>query len=120
MYTLRHLPEAYAAWDTGTLLVEYLKLHDDRWPTSWEDLLTVLESSGAEDITLYGAQAGDMQYARSLREVVAIDWSVDTAQLDHASPVTRPDGSPFPVLWQNADPNEMLREYLKSNASNDH
>jgi hypothetical protein len=25
MFTLNHLPEAYAAWDTGDLLVEYIR-----------------------------------------------------------------------------------------------
>ena len=24
LHTLRHIPQAYAAWDTGTLLVEYM------------------------------------------------------------------------------------------------
>jgi hypothetical protein len=30
VYTLRHIPEAYAAWDSGTLLVEFMKSHGDR------------------------------------------------------------------------------------------
>jgi hypothetical protein len=38
VYLNRHIPEAYMAWDTGTLLVEYMKTHNDKWPSSWEDL----------------------------------------------------------------------------------
>jgi len=110
--TRRLLPEAYAAWDTGTLIVEYLKANDDRWPTSWDDLLTVLDSPGGADIPLYGSQAGDRVYARSLREKVAVDWSYDPAMIADATPVTRPDGHGFPVLWDGGDPNEMIREYL--------
>jgi len=109
---VRQLPEAYAAWDTGTLLVEYLRANDDRWPNSWDDLLTVLDSPGGADIVLYGSRAGDVAYARSLREVVAVDWSFDPLRIADAEPVTRPDGSAFDVLWEGGDPNEMVREYL--------
>src|SRR5258706_3383429 len=76
IHTLQHIPQAYAAWDTGTLLVEYMKQHEDRWPTSWDDLLTVLHTDTGQQIPLRGAQAGDVSYARSLREKVAIDSSV--------------------------------------------
>src|SRR5260221_606754 len=31
LYTVSHIHEAYAAWDTGTLLVEYMTVHDDSW-----------------------------------------------------------------------------------------
>lgn len=109
----RLLPEAYAAWDAGTLLVEYLKANDDRWPSSWDDLLTVLESPGGADIVLHGSRAGDVAYARSLREVVADDWSFDPLRIADANPVTRPDGSAFGVLWEGGDPNEMVLEYLR-------
>ena len=68
LHTLRHIPEAYAAWDTGTLLIEYMKQHDDQWPGSWDDLVTVLDSNEGRRIPLRGAQAGDVAYARSLRD----------------------------------------------------
>lgn len=32
------VPDAYAQWWTGSMLVEYMKEHDDRWPKSWDDL----------------------------------------------------------------------------------
>lgn len=112
--TWRLLPETYAAWDTGTLLVEYLKANDDRWPSSWDDLLTVLDSPGGSDIVLYGSSGGNAAYARSLRETVAVGWSFDRARIADADPVTRPDGSAFGVLWEGGDPNEMVREQFRS------
>lgn len=115
--TWRLLPEAYAAWATGTPLVEYLNTHDNHWPTSWDDLLTTLETPRGREIPLYGASAGDMEYARSLRDKVAVDWTFDPTHMADAAPVTRPDGSAFPVLWQGADPNEMVRECLASSTS---
>ncbi len=116
-HTVRHIPEAYAAWDTGTLLIEYMESHDNRWPTSWDDLLSVLEGPRGEQIILRGARAGDMQYARSLSRMVAVDWTFDPADIGTRSPVTRPDGSRFPVVWHGCDPNAMIREYLQRSPS---
>jgi hypothetical protein len=117
IHTLKHIPQAYAAWDTGTLLVEYMKQHEDRWPSSWDDLLTVLHTDTGQQIPLRGAQAGDVQYARSLREKVAIDWNFDPHRIDQPNPVTPPGRGAFPVVWAGAEPNEMVRAYLKERAS---
>jgi len=111
LYTWRHIPEAYAAWDTGTLLVEYMKSHDGRWPSSWNDLLSVQNSGSGGQITLRGANAGDTNYGDALVKRVAIDWKFDPARGDQNSPVTRPDGSRFPIVWAGADPNEMVHAY---------
>lgn len=114
--------EAYAAWDTGTLVIEYLETHDGRWPQSWDDLLTVLEGERGRQVMLYGASAGDVEYARSLRRRVAIDWTADPADLSRARlregappfrAVTRPDGSDFETVWEGAEPNELIWRYLR-------
>src|SRR5437016_1878577 len=73
---MQRIPEAYAAWDTGTLLVEYMKVHNDRWPKSWDDLLTVLDSEAGREILLRGSGAVDIEYAKSLRKQVAVNWTV--------------------------------------------
>jgi hypothetical protein len=113
-FVLDHIPEAYAAWDTGTLLVEYMKVHDNRWQTSWNDLLTVLDSDHGREILLRGSRADEtvVQYARTLQNQVSIDWTFDPRKPGNNHPVTRNDGSPFPMVWQGAEPNEMIREYL--------
>lgn len=115
--TLHRISQAYAAWDTGTLLVAYLQKHEDRWPTSWDDLLTVMDDEAGRRIPLRGGQAGDVQYARSLRDKVAIDWAYDPSRIGQANPVTRPDGEAFPLVWQGAEPNEMVRDHLRRRAS---
>ena len=117
VYVLRHIPEAYAAWDTGTLLVEYMKSHDDRWPSSWEDLLSAMKSHAGDEIMFRGARAGDTNYANSLRKTVVIDWRFDPSRAGDVSPVTRLDGTKFPIVWQGAEPNEMVRAYLKSSTN---
>jgi len=116
LYTLSHLKEAYAAWDTGTLLVEYMRSHDDRWPSSWDDLLTILNTDYGRTILLRGAQAGDIVYARSLGSMVAVDWTFNPRQPDYNKPISRPDGTAFPVVWKGAEPNEMVSEYLAERA----
>lgn len=111
--TWRHIPEAYAAWDTGSLLVVYMRTHENGWPSGWEDLLSVLEGERGKGIRLYGAQAGDMPYAISLQRVVAVDWSFDPRQVSPDSrPVTRLDGGEFSVHWAGGEPNKMVRRYL--------
>ena len=111
LFTL-DIREAYAAWDTGTLLVEYMKQHDDRWPKSWDDLLTVLGPNDDHKIPLRGSRADmtDPEYARSLREKIAVDWAFDPAHPGARNPVTRPDGGAFRLVWE--EPNEMVRSYL--------
>jgi hypothetical protein len=113
LYTWSHIAEAYAAWDTGTLLVAYMKSHDNRWPTSWEELLSVLSDESGDQIPLRGAHAGDLAYGSSLREMVAVDWTFDPVHRDAKSPVTRLDKTAFPIVWEGHDPNEMVRAYLK-------
>ncbi len=114
--TLRGIPEAYAAWDTGTLLIEYMKQHDDQWPSSWNQLLTVLDSDDGRKIPLRGASAGDMSYARSLREKVAVDWTFDPAN-PAGNPVVPIGGGEFSVVLEGAEPNEMVRHHLAERAT---
>ena len=118
IYTVRRLPEAYAAWDTGTLLVEYMKSHGNRWPSSWDDLVTMAPSESADRIILHGAAAGGTNYVSSLRTKVAISWEFDPSREGQGSPVTRPDGRRFPVVWSGAEPNAMVYSYLRASRTN--
>jgi hypothetical protein len=58
IYTWQHIPEAYAAWDTGTLLIEYMKSHDNQWPSGWNALLSMLNDHSEQHFVLRGAQSG--------------------------------------------------------------
>jgi hypothetical protein len=115
--TWHHIPEAYAAWDTGDLLIEHMKLHDNSWPSSWDDLVPAMNGGTDGPMQLWGAQAGDTNYVLSIRNKVVIDWSFDPRHLDGKSPVTRLDGTKFPFVWSGAEPNEMVRDYLKNNTN---
>lgn len=114
LHTLRGIPEAYAAWDTGTLLIEYMKQHDDQWPKSWDELLTVVNSEEGRKIPLRGGRPGNIAYVRALREKVSVDWAFDPAKLSTGNPVTPIGGGKFSVVWEGAEPNEMIRYYLRN------
>jgi hypothetical protein len=117
-YTLDHLPEAYAAWDAGTLLVEYMKAHENRWPGSWDELLAVFDGEAGSTIPLRGSHTGDVEYARTLQRVVKVDWTFDPARPRGVSPVTRLDGTAFPIVWECGEPNEMVRARLEAGSKN--
>ncbi len=120
-HTLRHVPEAFAAWDTGTLCVEYLRAHNDQWPTSWDELLTVLESDKGDQFALQGVGMKDIPYDQWLKEQIVVDWDFDIKDIDDASPISPKDGATFPVVWSGANPNEMIRNYLQQeHDSQDH
>ena len=114
---LSQIPDAYAAWDTGTLLTEYMKQNADRWPQSWDEVVEVVRSDSQRQIVLRGAQAGDLAYAQSLRSRVKVDWTYDPLDPKGADPVTKANGSKFGVIWSGAEPNDMIREYLADRAA---
>jgi hypothetical protein len=117
IYVVRHVPEAYTAWDTGTLLVAYMEANDDRWPSSWDDLLSVTNRVPDVVREMRGVHTGETNYLSSLRNRVAIDWRFVPKIGFEGSPVTRPDGTAFPILWRGADPNQMIRTELQSSSA---
>jgi hypothetical protein len=118
IYTLQRIPEAYAAWDTGTLLVEYMKSHENRWPSSWDDLLSVVRSNSEDQVMFRGAKTGDTNYAALLRTKVSINWKFDPSRGGQSLPITRLDGTKFPIVWEGAEPNEMVHRYLTTSITN--
>lgn len=116
VYTVHRVPEAYAAWDTGRLLVEYMKTHDNRWPTSWDELLTVVHPSATNEFIMRGSHGpGDTNYLLALRNFVAVDWTFDPKRPDQRSIVTRSNGTKLMILWE--DPNETVRMYLSDSVA---
>jgi hypothetical protein len=91
----------------GQLIVKYMQVHQNRWPSSWDDLVTVKTEAGSQ-MMLYGASAGDTDYLVSLRKKVAIDWKFDPSRGGQSSSVTRPDGTRFPIIWEGAGPNDCF------------
>ena len=105
----RKIPESYAAWTTGNLIVDYLNTYSNQWPRSWEDL------DKATNCLRYTP-------IESLRTTVKINWTVNfedlllSAATNHATPlklVTRPDGSKLHAKWgPGTEPNNKIKGYL--------
>jgi hypothetical protein len=119
LYMLRGLSDAYAMWDTGLLLIDYMNTHQNRWPSGWDDLkeswdrLQPVNSGGGEH--LKGGMTLDQ-----LRTRVALDWHVDTARVastaesnNHFHAVWTVDGNT--TLWSAGDANQMVWDYLHGN-----
>lgn len=104
------IPESYAAWTTGNLIVDYLNTHTNQWPRSWEDLDQATNCQRYVSI-------------EKLRGKVKVDWNIDFTQLQQSArtnnfplfhAVTRPDGSKLYAVWGlDTDPNRKVIGYLK-------
>src|SRR5262245_45848750 len=109
--TWRLLPQSYAAWTTGNLMVEYLQTHTNKWPHGWEDLRSATNSLLLKGMPVY------MSLDR-LPHFVTIDWQVDVAHLQQvtrgdsnatAQVVTRLDGSRLRAIWgSDTEPNGKI------------
>ena len=91
----RKIPESYAAWASGNLIVDYLNTHSNRWPRSWEELEQATNCLRYVPID-------------TLRTKLKIDWEVnfdDLVQMARTNPstslhlVTRLDGSKLQAIW---------------------
>jgi len=111
----RKIPESYAAWTAGNLMVEYLQTHINQWPRDWDDLKSATNSLLQRGIPVYVP-------LDTLTQFVRIDWQVDTRDLlkmTHAHSnasiraVTRLDGSPLWAKWgSDTEPNGKIMRYL--------
>lgn len=117
--TIREIPEAYAAWDTGTLLTTYMDQNNGRWPSNWGDLATVI---GDGQPMLFsrtdsdGNPVSSTEYIDKLRSMIKVDWSFDPVPGTTDSPVTRIDGGKFRTVWVAAEPNEVVRSFIAQHA----
>lgn len=114
--TWRLMPESYAAWTTGNLMVEFLQTHSNQWPRSWQDLQAAKESYEKKNGILY------TEFDR-LPGYVKIDWQAEPAALSVAaksnsnSPlllITRLDGTKLRAMWgPDTDPNLKIMNYFR-------
>lgn len=120
--TWRHIPEAYAAWDTGTLCVCYLDRNHGNWPKSWEDLQSIVKPD--DECIFFRGVVGDgsdrsNRYQKTIehmKSIVRIDWNYVPKPGVMGHPVTKIDGSPLYSLW--ADPNDMIFEFITNGEKN--
>jgi hypothetical protein len=105
----RRIPESYAAWTTGNLIVDYLANHENQWPRSWEDLD---QATNCQRYTKIEA----------LKTKVKIDWEVSwnhllqSTRTNRSVPlclVTRPNGKKLCADWgPDTDPNNKIKNYV--------
>lgn len=109
LYILRGLPDAYAMWDAGDLIVDYMGKHSDQWPSGWEELKRSFEACKGGDGEMRG------QTFDGIRNRIQIDWqaSPQNALLHHTAfnSVTAKSGNH--TTWEGAEPNEMIIQYLR-------
>ena len=115
--TWRRLPEAYAAWDVGTMLVCFMERNDNRWPSSWNELAASIKPDD-ECVFCRGVEDGEDRshgYPKTiekLKRMVRIDWKFVPTKGKMQYPVTTSDGKGFTVVWSGAEPNEMVYRWI--------
>jgi hypothetical protein len=117
VYQLVHtkIPESYAAWTTGSLIIGYLETHANQWPSSWDDL---------QSATNFNQPSSVFFTIDRLRQTVKIDWQVDVGRLQQIVRsnsnatihiVTRLDGLPLQAVWgADTEPNAKIMSYLRA------
>jgi hypothetical protein len=117
-YVLYHdlyvtIPDAYAVWNTATLVNDYMDAHDGTWPRGWDDLRRTYEASNRPN-------PPNPEHMADLRARVAVDWGADPRLLRAARP--NGDKPPFKVIWlrdggsaywSGAEPNTLVWEHLQ-------
>ena len=110
----RKIPESYAAWTAGDLIVEHLRNHSNNWPRSWEDLQSASNSRLTNGMNVWTP-------VDRLPRYVKIDWDIDAnalAKQVSGNPtqavrvVTRLDGGRLSAGWGH-EPNGVISNYLK-------
>jgi hypothetical protein len=115
LYRVVHvlLPQKYAAWTAGDLLVEYMDTHEGKWPRGWKDLSEATNTLPAKGVPL-------LWNFGKLPEIVRIDWNVQPEILAKAAlaggtsrvkVVTQLDGAQLSAM-SGHEPNSAIAAYL--------
>ena len=98
--------ECYATWDSGRLVIGYLFLKN-KWPQNWEDL-----SSVSDKIVFKGPLS-----LAEIKSMIDVDFNEDILKLQQkvgtAKIIELKNG--HDSFWENANPNNLIMEYLKTN-----
>lgn len=115
--TWRKLPEAYAAWDIGTILICYMERNENRWPRDWNDLASTIKPDDdcvfcRSVVSANDRNAGYPETLEHLKKLVRIDWNYVPEPGVRGNPVTTIHGEKFTVTWEGAEPNEMIHNWV--------
>ena len=112
--TLNTLPDAYAIWGTGELIIAHLEDTDD-FPKSWRELEPFWgDGHGAH------ARPGGIRSIQQLEKMVHIQFDRLEEHRDSAASGQKPSKliiakSGATTRWEGADADEMIVEYLENN-----
>jgi len=118
--TVNNIPHAYAAWATADLIIFHMQNHSNQWPHSWNELLS--------NTNAFIAKHGGLKYgpAENLPNLVSVQWNAkpedlakcqDNRETRPFAVVSRKDGTPFKIVWEHGEPNQMILDYLKEEAN---
>jgi hypothetical protein len=102
------IQDAYAVSWVSNMVISYMKANGNAWPKSWEDLRKPYETM-AEKV-------GRPWSFEQLQSRVEVDWKVDPKTLIEGDDSKRVIWlrSGTEAHWESREPNEIIREYLKS------
>ncbi len=111
-YANTTVPNAYAVWWVGGMVVNYLEQNEDQWPQSWDDLKPVYDQQILE--------SGQPWSFEELKSRVIIRWDVDVERVRQlpAPPddlIYLRDGGD--EHWSGQEPNTMVYEYLTQSSA---
>lgn len=104
------IDSAYAQWEAGDVLINYLETHDDQWPRSWDDL----EPHYDPDHSMVAGWS-----FAELRAAIRIDFDADVDALKAASLASDQvtfdviGGSSFFAAQFEGGPNQVVHAYFR-------
>ncbi len=108
------LGNPYYVWHASAMVIDYMRTHDNRWPTSWDDLSKTNPAPG---------ESGGFQNFDEVKKNVVIDWNARPEVLVNAKFDDDNDDQPaFRVIWLRngrsihwscAEPNRLIWDYLQ-------
>ena len=116
---LPNIRDAYAKWDTGNLIIDYMDHHDGQWPHAWSDLRESFARLSTTDPSEPRRLRGGMPLDE-LERRIGVDWNADPSVLARAT--SNRETEPFHVIWsldgstttwEGAEPNQMVLDYLR-------
>lgn len=105
------LSNPYYVWHTAGYVIDYMKVNDNRWPTSWDDL----RQANLQRVN-------EWPQFEVLKENVVIDWTARPESLVKAKFDDNDDQPAFRVIWlrngksthwATAEPNRLIWDYLQ-------
>ncbi|MFN7139822.1 MAG: hypothetical protein ACK4UN_10825 [Limisphaerales bacterium] len=108
-------PNAYAMDYAHLSLIEHMRMHNGKWPQSWDELSNTCASSNI------GLLSSDPEFViRELKQRVEIDWGSDPRQLLRFADEGKPlEGALIRLRsgrrdwFVGSEPNQKIYEYLK-------